>query len=215
MQQLPIVTVSISIHNKSVDTEIQWLEIATFPLSEERGVQSNSPSEKTDEWVQAKMQYGRAVGQKDGAYNPSTGTTFKWSDMAAAEVDDIIENPMANYYDVIRIDENEVKVLQMLNDSVSEYINIGAGADGGFTNTNELQVMKYHEALNGPDGKKWKAKVKTEHGQMVKRGVFEKVKLSKLPSDAKVIDTTWAMKKTSNRTLRGRINVWGYKQVER
>ncbi len=43
MQQLPIVTVPISIHDKSVDTEIQRLEIATFPLSEERGVQSNSP----------------------------------------------------------------------------------------------------------------------------------------------------------------------------
>jgi hypothetical protein len=42
---------------------------------------------------------------------------------------------------------------------------------------------------------------------MVKSGVFEKVKLSKLPSDAKVIDTTWAMKKKSNGTLCGRINV--------
>ncbi len=66
---------------------------------------------------------------------------------------------------------------------------------GGFTNTTELCMIKYHEALNGPHGKKWKAKVKTEHGRMVKTGVFEKVKLSKLPSDAKVIDTTWAMKK--------------------
>ncbi len=143
-QQLPIVTVPISIHNKSVDTEIQRLEIAMFPLSEERGVQSNSPSEKTDEWVQAKTQYGRAVRQKDGAYNPSTGTTIKWSDMAAAEVDDIIENPMANYYDVLGIDENEIKVLQILNDSVSEYINVGPGVGGGFTNTNELHLMKYH-----------------------------------------------------------------------
>jgi hypothetical protein len=124
--------------------------------------------------------------------------------MAAAEVDDIIENPMANYYDVLEIDENEVKVLQMLNDSVSEYINIGAGVGGGITNTNELRVMKYHEALNGPDGEKWKAEVKTEHGRMVKSGIFEKVKLSELPSDAKVIDTTWAMKKKSNGTLCGR-----------
>jgi hypothetical protein len=49
------VTVPISIHNKFADTEIQPLEIATFPLSEERCVQSNFPSEKTDEWVQAKM----------------------------------------------------------------------------------------------------------------------------------------------------------------
>jgi hypothetical protein len=49
---------------------------------------------------------------------------------------------------------------------------------------------------------------------MVKSSVFEKVKLSKLPSDAKVIDTIWAMKNKSNGTLRGRINVWGFEQVE-
>jgi hypothetical protein len=49
---------------------------------------------------------------------------------------------------------------------------------------------------------------------MVESGVFEKVKLSKLPSDVKVIDTTWAMKKKSKGTLCGRINVCGFKQVE-
>jgi hypothetical protein len=141
-QQLPIVTVPISNNDKSVDAEIQRLEIATFPLSEERGVQSDSPSENIDEWVQAKKQYGCAVGQKDGAYNPNMGTTIKWSDMAAAEVDDIIENPMANYYDVLGINENEVRVLQMLNDSVSEYINVGAGVGGGFADSNELHVIK-------------------------------------------------------------------------
>ncbi len=43
---------------------------------------------------------------------------------------------------------------------MTEYINVGAGVGGGFTNTNELRVMKYHEAINGPDGKKWKVKVK-------------------------------------------------------
>jgi hypothetical protein len=122
---------------------------------------------------------------------------------------------MVNYYDVLGINENEVKVLQMLNDSISEYINVGAGVGGGFTNTsNELRLMKYHEAINGPDGKKWKAEFKTEHGRVVKSGVIEKVKLSKPPSDAKIIDTTWAMKKKSNRTLCGRINVWGFIQVE-
>jgi hypothetical protein len=57
-----------------------------FPLSKERGVESNFPSEKTDEWVQTKTKYGRAVRRKDGAYNPSTGTTIKWSDVVAAEV---------------------------------------------------------------------------------------------------------------------------------
>jgi hypothetical protein len=124
--------------------------------------------------------------------------------------------PSANYYEVLRIDKDKVKVLQIHNDnnSVSEYINVGAGVGGGFTNTNELGVMKYHEAINGLDCKKWKAEVKTEHGRMVESGVIEKVKLSELPSDVKVIDTTWAMKKKSNQTLRGRINVCGFKQVE-
>jgi hypothetical protein len=54
MQQLPIVTVPISIFDASVDAEIQKLEVATFPLSEERGVESNSSSEKANEWIVAK-----------------------------------------------------------------------------------------------------------------------------------------------------------------
>ncbi len=62
------------------------LEVAMFPLSKERGVESNSPSEKADEWVQIKMRYCRAVRRKDGAYNPSIGTTIKWSDVVAVEV---------------------------------------------------------------------------------------------------------------------------------
>ena len=82
----------------------------------------------------AKTRYGCLIGGKDGLFNPSTGTTIKWSDVVAAEDDDI-ENPVTNYYEVLVIDENEVKVLQMLNDSVSEYINVGAGVGGGFTNT--------------------------------------------------------------------------------
>jgi hypothetical protein len=48
-QQLPIVTVPISIHDASIDAEIQMLEVAMFPLSEERGVESNSSSDKADE----------------------------------------------------------------------------------------------------------------------------------------------------------------------
>ncbi len=74
--------------------------------------------------------------------------------------------------------------------------------------------MGYHEAINGPDGKKRKEEVRTEHGRTVQSGVFERVKRSKLPSDVKVIDTVWAMKKKSSGKLRGRINVQGFKQVK-
>ncbi len=95
MQQLPIVTVPIGIQDASVDAEIQKLEVAKFPLSEERRVESNSSSEKPDEWIVVKTRYGCTIGRKDGSYNPSTVTTIKWSDVVAAEVDDI-ENPVAN-----------------------------------------------------------------------------------------------------------------------
>ncbi len=159
----------------------------------------------------AKTRYCCAIGRKDGSYNPSTGTTIMWNDVVAAEVDDIA-NPVANYYEVLGINENEVKVLQMLNNTVSEYINVGTGVGGGFTYTNDLRVMKYHEVINGPDSKKRKAEIKTENGRMVKSGVFEKVKLSELPSDVKIINTTRAMKKKSNGTLCDRNNF--FKQVE-
>ena len=71
--------------------------------------------------------------------------------------------------------------------------------------------MKYLEANNGPDGKLWKAEVAKEHQRMIDSGVFEPEKSSKVPKDVKLIDTTWAMKKKSSGTLRGRVNVRGFK----
>ncbi len=118
MQQLPIVTVPISIHDASVDAEIQKIEVAMFPLSEERGVDSNSSSDKANEWIMAKTRYGHAIGKKDGLYNPSTGTTIKWSDVVAAASDDI-DNLAASYYKVLVIDESEVKRYYRCSTTVS------------------------------------------------------------------------------------------------
>jgi hypothetical protein len=69
--------------------------------------------------------------------------------------------------------------------------------------------MKYHEAINGPDGKLWKTEVAKEHQRMIDSGVFEPVKLSKVPIGVKLIDTTWAMKKKCSETIWGRVNVRG------
>ena len=70
--------------------------------------------------------------------------------MVATEVNDV-ENLVTNYYEVLGINENKVKVLQMHNDCVSKYVNVGAGIISRFMNTNEHRVIKYHEAINGPD----------------------------------------------------------------
>ncbi len=91
----------------AIHIEVCDVEVGTFPFSEERGIESNSSSDKVDEWIVLKTRYGCTIGRKDSSYNPNTGTTIKWSDVVAAEVDDI-DNPMANYYEVLGINENEV-----------------------------------------------------------------------------------------------------------
>jgi hypothetical protein len=74
--------------------------------------------------------------------------------------------------------------------------------------------MTYNKAINGPDGKRWKAEVENEYQQMVKSKVFETILKSDLPPGTLIIDSVWVMKKKSNCTLHGRINVRGFKQVE-
>jgi hypothetical protein len=49
---------------------------------------------------------------------------------------------------------------------------------------------------------------------MINSGVFEPVKFSEVLKGVKLIDTTWAMKKKSSGTLRGRVNVRGFKQID-
>ncbi len=48
-QQLPIMTVLLSVHDTSDDAEIQKLEVATMPLFEERGGTNKSSLEKTEQ----------------------------------------------------------------------------------------------------------------------------------------------------------------------
>ncbi len=127
--------------------------------------------------------------------------------MAATEELSTKSMTQLNYYNALGIDENKLQVIKSHNDALTEYFNVGAGIGGGFTNTQELKVIKYHEAINGPNLDAWKAEVKKEHGRMVHNKVFEPVSLSDLSKNKKVIDTMWAMKKKSSGTLRGRVNV--------
>jgi hypothetical protein len=115
---------------------------------------------------------------------------------------------------VLGVDEDEEKAFEENHNKLIEYVNVGAGIGGRFSNTQELQVMKYHEAINGHDGDLWKEEVAKEHKQKIDSGVFEPVKMSKVPKGVKLIDTTWAMKKKSNGTLCGRVNVRGFKQID-
>jgi hypothetical protein len=148
---------------------------------------------------------GRTVRQTM-TYDPESG---KASTIGA----DI--SAIQNYYACLaELDNNELHMNIEVENFYLEIESVGAGLGGGFTNTNELKVMKYREAVNGPDGDSWKEEIINEHNRMLKNEVFEAVDKESLPPGTKPIDSTWACKLKSNGTKRGRLNARGFKQVD-
>ncbi len=90
---------------------------------------------------------------------------------------------------------------------------VGAGVGGGFEHTTELHVMKYSEAMATKDAPKWKKSVEEEAECMEKNNVWVPVSKEDVPKDAKILTSTWAMKKKSNGTYRARLNARGFEQV--
>ena len=107
----------------------------------------------------------------------------------------------------------EVEYYTTMNE-IGELACSGAGLGGGFDNTNELHVMKYHEMMATGNKDKWTGAVKEEYDRMTKFKVFQAVPKSKAPEDAKVLTSTWAMKNKANGTLRARLTARGYEQVD-
>ena len=62
-----------------------------------------------------------------------------------------------------------------------EIFGVGAGTGGGFGTTTELRVLKYDEAVNGPNGKEWREEIENEFKRMKKMGVFQEINRSELP----------------------------------
>ena len=94
-----------------------------------------------------------------------------------------------------------------------EVAGIGAGLGGGFSNTNELKVMKLDEALRS-DKKGWTKAVDEEHRRMVDNEVWTPVKVNDVPRGAKILTSTWACKQKASGVKRARMNGRGYEQVD-
>ena len=109
---------------------------------------------------------------------------------------------------MVELDNNEVIA------EGRELALVGAGIGGGFANTNELKVMNYREAMRSPDKAAWEEEIKNEYERFKKFNVVTVVPRSELPKNAKVMSTTWAMKKKTNGKRRGRLNARGYEQLE-
>uniref|UniRef100_A0A7S2KWV0 Integrase catalytic domain-containing protein n=1 Tax=Leptocylindrus danicus TaxID=163516 RepID=A0A7S2KWV0_9STRA len=91
---------------------------------------------------------------------------------------------------------------------------VGVGIGGGLAHTNELKPMKFDEAMSGTDADKWQIAVEEEKEKMDKNIAFEETTRSSIPEGAKVLTSTWTMKKKANGKYRARLNARGYEQKD-
>ena len=91
---------------------------------------------------------------------------------------------------------------------------VGAGISNNIGNTKELKVMNYHEVMKRNDADCWIEEIEKEKDRFEKYNCFTIIDRKNLQSNMKVMSTTWAMKQKASRKLCGRLNAWGYEQLE-
>jgi len=79
--------------------------------------------------------------------------------------------------------------------------------------TNELHVMKYDEAMETDEAEEWHNAVEEEHERFEKHKAFKAVPREDVPEGAKILTSTWAMKKKANGMKRARLNAIGFEQI--
>lgn len=115
-----------------------------------------------------------------------------------------------NYYSLL-LDEHEYEDGE---DEDEEIACVGAGLGGGFQSTKELHVMKYKQAMKTKDKDMWTEAIFEEHDRMVKRQVWRTEPKKDVAKGAKILTSTWAMKKKASGRYRARLNARGYEQVD-
>ena len=88
------------------------------------------------------------------------------------------------------------------------------GIGGGFANTQELHVLKYNATMQTPDAPKWTKAVDEEHERMVKHHVWKAKKRDEIPPDAKILSSTWVLKKKADGAHRARVTAQGFEQID-
>ena len=63
-----------------------------------------------------------------------------------------------HYACIAELDNEELEINLKIAKFYLEIESVGAGMWGDFTKTNELKVMEYQEAVNGPGEESWKKK---------------------------------------------------------
>ncbi|KAL7572430.1 hypothetical protein ACA910_006609 [Epithemia clementina (nom. ined.)] len=89
---------------------------------------------------------------------------------------------------------------------------VGAGLGEGISNTNELKILSFDEAMQQLDRREWKKSVEDEHNRMKENAVFQPIPRDQVPHNSDIIDSTWSMKKCANGVYRARLAGRRFKQ---
>ena len=157
-----------------------------IPALKQGGVDADSDDDKS---VESKDSDDESVASKESDDASESGKKVTWvvdnlttrSGSVIQQAPDLIRametgmtNTMvsaaaSNYFaSLAETEEDKVLGFAMVGNEYVEYANVGAGVGGGFENTAELKLMKYEQAINGPEAEAWKAEIENEHDRMVK-----------------------------------------------
>jgi hypothetical protein len=75
-----------------------------------------------------------------------------------------------------------------------------------------MHTVKYDEAMSSKDRSQWIEAVEQEYVNILHHGVFEPIELCKVPAGAKILSTTWVMKKKTGGRYKARITARGFEQ---
>jgi hypothetical protein len=195
--------------NKMVQAGESEATQMTESLSESESVDDHSEAgERNGTNVRAEEARENDVGaeeEKNEDEDEAIETTR--SGRAVTKPTRLIEEYGASGYDnyAIGLTDAEQQYYKIMRES-GEFAFVGAGLGGGFTNTSELHVMKYKEAMASSDRDKWQKAVDEEHERMLKHNVWKPVLRKDVPEGAKILTSTWAMKKKANGTYHARMN---------
>jgi hypothetical protein len=203
--------------NKMVQAGESEATQMTESLSESESVNDHSKAgERNGTNVraeEARENDGGAEEEKNEDEDEAIKTTH--SGRAVTKLTHLIEEYGASGYDnySIGLTDVEQQYYKIMHES-GEFAFVGAGLGGGFMNTSELHVMKYKEAIASSNCDKWQKAVDEEHERMLKHNVWKPVLRKNVPEGAKILTSTWAMKKKANGKYCARINAPGYEQVD-
>lgn len=128
--------------------------------------------------------------------NNNTSVVTK-SEQISVPVNRVGFNTLGNLpYPMITLTSAETEYYRMVKRfpeafGYGEICMVEAGLEGGFINTQELHVMKFEEAMAGPEVDKWEVAVDIEHARMVKSEVFKAIPIAELPDGATILLKTW------------------------